>query len=214
VALSVLGVVACERELLPLDPSLVISGYEIRGTVSDRFGNPINGVEVSIDYTLEWVDGGPEPVRVYEVPLLGESITVSVVSRDGRTAFVEALGMQPGGPFSYVWDGRDVLGQLVTPGVYEVRYQSAAGIRRTYPVLISGTRATTTDSLGRFSIPDRELPVGFYPVPEYSPSGTTYYGNLRVTSEVVLGFSIHGIRSYRAVSVRRDQAFIFDTRLD
>lgn len=210
----ILGLMACERELLPLDPSLIISGYEIRGTVRDRFGNPIFGVDVSIDYTLEWVDNGPEPTRVYQVSSPGESITVVVAGRDGRNVLVEPLGMQAAGPFSYIWNGRDGAGQLALPGVYEVRYQTAAGVRLTYPVLLSGTRVTTTDSLGRFTILDRELPVGFYPVPEYSSSGAVYYGNLRVTNELILGFAIGGIRSYRTVTVRRGQALIFDTRLD
>ncbi len=212
-ALSFLGL-SCERELLPLDPSLIISGYEIRGTVSDRFGNPIYGVDVTIDYTLEWVDNGPEPTRVYQVPSPGELITVVVAGRDGRSVLVESLGMQAPGPFSYVWNGRDGSGQLGLPGVYEVRYQTAAGVRLTYPVLLSGTRVATTDSLGRFTIRDRELPIGFYPVPEYSSSGAVYYGNLRVTNEVILGFAIEGIRSFRTVTLRRDEALIFDTRLD
>lgn len=210
----ILGIVSCERELLPLDPSVVIDGYEIRGTVSDRFGHPIPGVDVTIDYTLEWVNDGPEPSRVYQVPALGESITISVVDRDGRTVFVLPLGVQSGGAFSYVWNGRNANGQFVPPGTYEVRYQSGAGVRLTYPMLVSGTRATSTDSLGRFTVPDRALPIGFYPVPEYSPSGAVYYGNLRVTSDLILGFSIEGLSSYRTVHVRRDEALIFDTRLD
>lgn len=211
---ATLGGLGCERELLPLDPSLVISGYEIRGSVSDRFGHPIPGVEVSIDYTLEWVDEGPEPTRVYQVPSLGESITIVVAGRDGRMVLIEPLGQQSSGPFSYDWDGRDGSGQTALPGVYEVRYQTAAGVRLTYPALLSGTRAATTDSLGRFTIRDRELPVGFYPVPEYSSSGAVYYGNLRVTNELILGFAIEGLRTYRTISVRRGQALIFDTRLD
>lgn len=212
--LGALGLASCERELLPLDPSLIITGYEIRGTVGDRFGNPIFGVDVTIDYTLEWVDNGPEPPRVYQVPSPGESITIVVAGRDGRTVRVESLGMQAAGPFSYLWNGRDGSGQLALPGVYEVRYQTAAGVRLTYPTLLSGTRVATTDSLGRFTIRDRELPVGYYPVPEYSSSGSVYFGNLRVTNELILGFAIEGIRSYRTVSVRSGQALIFDTRLD
>jgi hypothetical protein len=211
--LSLLGL-SCERELLPLDPSLIISGYEIRGTVNDRFGHPIAGVEVSVDYELEWVDDGPEPTRVYQVPSVGEAVTIVVAGRDGRMVLVEPLGQRPGGPLLYLWDGRDGSGQWALPGVYEVRYQTAAGVRLTYPVLLSGTRAAVTDSLGRFTIRDPELPVGFYPVPEYSPSGAVYYGNLRVTNELILGFSIEGFGSFRTVSVRRDQALIFDTRLE
>ncbi len=169
---------------------------------------------MSVDYTLEWVDDGPEPTRTYQVPLIGESITVTVVGRDGRTVFAEALGLQSGGPFSYLWSGRTSPGQFAAPGAYEVRYQTAAGVRLTYPYLLSGTIAATTDSLGRFIVRDLQLPIGFYPVPEYSSTGATYYGNLRVTSEVILGFSVGGIKDFRTVNVRRDQALVFATRLE
>lgn len=214
IAILLAGTGGCERELLPLDPSHIITGYEVRGVVSDRFGNPIAGVEVSVDYVLEFADDGPEPPRTYQVPPPGDTLTVSVIGRDGRTVLTLPQGPVPPGGFTYRWDGRTASGQPVLPGIYSVRYLSGGVVRNTFPVLVTGTTATVTDTVGRYVIRDRELPIGFYPVPDYSLSGTTYYGNLRITPEVVLGFTIGGLSDYRSVHLQEDRVIIFDTRLD
>ena len=204
----------CERELLLLDPSLQIQGYEVRGVVGDRFGNPIPGVGVTVDYLLEYVNDGPEPLRTYQVPSPGEAITVSVVNRVDQPVFTYAAGTQEPGSFIFIWDQTYPNGQPVPPGAYSVRYVAPAGVRLSYPVLVSGNQVTTTDSLGRYTIRDPELPVDFYPVPDYSSNGTTYYGNLRVTSQVILGFMADGMEVYRTVQLTRDQVVILDARLN
>ncbi len=210
----VLTTSSCERELLIFDPALQIQGYEIRGAARDRFGNPVPGVDVTVDYLLEFADDGPEPQRTYQVQSPGEAITVGVVNRSDQFIYTYSAGTLEPGPFSYAWDKRDANGIPAPPGVYHIRYIAAAGVRLTFPVLVSGTRAAVTDSLGRYTIHDMELPVDFYPIPDYSPSGNTYYGNLRVTSEVVLGFVVNGIEVYRTVQLVRDQVVIFDARLN
>lgn len=205
---------SCERELLVVDPSLQIQGYEVRGTVRDRFGNPISDVDVTVDYLLDYADDGPEPPRTYQVQPPGEAITVGVVNRNDQFIYTYSMGTVEPGSFTYQWDKKDSQGNPAPPGVYHVRYTAAAGVRLTFPVLVSGTRAAVTDSLGRYTIRDMALPVDFYPIPDYSSNDTTYYGNLRVTSEVVLGFLAHGIEVYRTVQLVRNQAVIFDARLN
>lgn len=205
---------SCERELLPLDPSLAITGFEIRGTVSDRFGNPIPGVAITVDYLLEYVDDGPEPTRTYTVPSPGETITISVINRNNQVVYSYAPGNQDAGPFTFIWDQTFTGGQYVPPGTYTVRYVTGAGVRLTYEVLVSGTRITTTDSLGRYTVPDIALPVDFYPVPDYASNGTTYYGNLRVTSEVVIGFLVDGMEIFRQVGLSRNRVVFLDARMN
>ncbi len=212
--LSILGFASCERELLPLDPSLSITGFEVRGTVSDRFGNPIPGVAISVDYLLEYVDDGPEPTRTYIVQPPNESITISVVNGNNASVYSYAAGTQIPGSFTYIWDQTSSSGQDVPSGIYTVRYVTGAGVRHSYPVLVSGTRVATTDSLGRYTVPNGSLPVDYYPVPDYSSSGSTFYGNFRVTSEVVIGFSVDGIEVFRTVVVTRNRVVFLDARMN
>jgi hypothetical protein len=182
--------------------------------VRDRFGNPVPGVEVRIDYLLEYVDDGPEPQRTYEVPPPGEAITVGVFNRNNQIVYAYSAGVVQPGPFTFSWDKSTLSGAQAPPGVYRVAYTAGPGVRLSFPVLISGGRAALTDSLGRYAVPDLALPVDFYPIPDYSSDGNTYFGNFRVSSEVVLGFLIDGFEVYRTVQLIRDQVVTFDARLN
>ncbi|OGU44563.1 MAG: hypothetical protein A2X68_13280 [Ignavibacteria bacterium GWC2_56_12] len=182
----VVGIAACEREIVVNDPSIQIDGYGVQGIVYDRFGNGVQGVDVYVDYGRRFVDYGPEPSRVYTVVGQQEEITVTIVYSDGSPFAVVAT--QSGGPgaYEYLWNKRDALGNPAPPGAYFVRYVVGGQTKHSYPVVVFGTKVTESDANGRYSITNRNLPVDFYPVAEYT--GSTYYGNSQITDEIFVFF--------------------------
>lgn len=203
----------CEREIILNDPALKINGYGIEGHVFDRFGNPIPDVDVYLDYGTRFVNNGPEPSKVYTVTGSPENITVLVYTRAG--SLYRTIGTYSGitGPFSIDWDKLKQSNEPALPGVYSVRYQVGSNERLSYPVLVYNTQITRTDSTGRYSVTDQNLPVDFYPIPEYSSNGT-FIGNYQITNEVYLQFSSSQGSILRSLLTVKDQLVQFDVRLN
>lgn len=186
----------CEREiplLVERDDPDEIEGYQISGKLSDRIGNPLQGVAVSLSYDYVFVNDDPPPTRTYQVPQGSDTVVVQVVDRKGfplRTLFRDRISP---GPLTVDWDTRDGAGTLVPSSVYHVQYLVGNDVKHSYPVTISGRGVATSDSLGRFNIPDEYLPVDFYPVPLQSADGSRYLGNHRIIPYVTLRFTAEGI---------------------
>jgi hypothetical protein len=202
-------VLACEREIPPVIETESFSGYRIEGIVSDRLGNPVRGVPIALSYDYELVDDAPPPSKTYEVVDENKSIRVAVYDRENRLLRLLFQGHASPGPLLVGWDQSDNIGNPVPSGVYSVQYIVDSQLKMSYPVTVSGAVTARTDSLGHYVIPDKNLPVGFYPVPLYSSDGRSYLGSYRISSYMVLEFQLEPKRA-AGVVLMKDQV----TRVD
>lgn len=181
----------CEREI-PIasigDPE--ISGYRIEGTLTDRLGNPYSGIPVQLFYDYEFVDGNDPPSKAFDVTEPSKIISVGVYDRNDHLKRFLFIGRAERGSFVVLWDQKESNGVLAASGVYTVRYIVDDQVKKSYPVTVSGSITARTDSLGKFTIPDDNLPIDFYPVPLYNSDNSVYYGNHRIIPYVVLQFAL------------------------
>jgi hypothetical protein len=203
---------ACEREIPPLIEPVTVSGYRVEGLISDRLGNPVRGVPIALHYDYELADQGPPPSKTYQVVDPNKTIRVIVYDRGNRFLRLLFQGRSSLGPLVVEWDQRDALGSLVPSGVYSVQYVVDGQTMMSYPVTVSGRITARTDSLGHYVISDENLPVGFYPVPLYTPDGTSYLGNYRISSYVLLEFQLEP-RRVAGVSLVRDRVTRYDLKV-
>ena len=85
-------------------------------------------------FRLALSPGSPNPFRTdtrisFTLPAAG-AVDLSVYSVDGRLVRSLVAGTAPAGPSSVVWDGRDGSGARVGSGLYFVRLEADAGVRR------------------------------------------------------------------------------------
>ena len=184
VAVAVCG---CERQPLFVEAP-PISGYRIEGKVTDRIENPVANANVRLFYDYDYVDSKSPPSKQFTVTDSTKLITVAVRNSSNQTIRILYSGTRSVGPFIVDWNQKDSSGAEVPSSVYSVHYLVDGVSQKSYPVTVSGTVVTKTDNKGWYSIPDENLPVGFYPVPIYSSYDTTYYGNHRINNFVRLVF--------------------------
>lgn len=181
----------CEREI-PLasigEPE--ISGYRIEGTLTDRLGTPYRDIPIQLFYDYEFVDSNDPPSKEFEVTEPAKIIRVGVYDRNDHLKRILFNGRAEPGPFVVLWDQKESNGVLAISGVYTVRYTVDEQTKKSYPVTVSGNVTARTDSLGKFLIPDVNLPIDFYPVPLYNSDSSIYYGNHRIIPYVVLQFAL------------------------
>ncbi|MBI4428829.1 MAG: hypothetical protein HY562_06890 [Ignavibacteriales bacterium] len=199
----------CERDI-GVNSSQIISGYRIEGRVIDRIGNPVVKVDVRVFYNYEFVDYNTPPSKEYTVPSPSPSVTVVVRTRLGVTIRTLYSGNPPPGAFVVEWDQKGPNGDDVPSGTYFVHYLSNGASQKSYSVTVEGTIVVRTDSLGQYTIPDENLPIGYYPVPLYSSSETTFYGNHRISSSVLLLFTTSTRSREVNVTVLKDRVTVFD----
>ncbi len=180
--------VSCEREFLVPPQDEEIDGYEIRGTVRDRLGNPLRNIPIRIFYDFVLVENSPPPPTEFEVTNSAQVIRVAVFDRLNRQRLVLYNGTHPLGTMDIRWNKKDVNGRDMPSGVYTVHYIIDGQTRKSYPVTVTGTVSARTDSSGAFRIGDEFLPVGFFPVPLYNSDSTRYFGLHRITEGVGLQF--------------------------
>ncbi|MCI0563338.1 MAG: hypothetical protein MN733_33090 [Nitrososphaera sp.] len=198
VFLILFSLMGCEREF-PATPGEETEGYEIAGRVTDALGNPIADVSIKVYYDFEFVDYDPPVEPYYEVENSSETIRVSVYDGDDNLIRTLYNGTHPLGEMSIAWDKRLFSGSLAPSGVYAVRVIIAGEVRKEYFVTVDETITAVTDANGEFRLVNKNLPVGFYPVPLYYPN-EEYAGQHRITNFVALEF-IYDNTSFRAVYV-------------
>ena len=202
---TALTLVGCEREI-PFtvdrnDDDDAIEGYMIVGKLSDRLGNPLREVAVSVFYDYVFVDDNAPPTKTYQVENGSDTVSVWVVNRKGaplRLLFQDRISP---GPLTVEWDKQVASGNIVPSSVYHVQYMVRGEVRHSYPVTVSGTVVTYSDSLGMFTIPDDNLPIDFYPVPLSLSDGSRYLGNHRIIPYLTLRFTAEGIANAVYVSL-------------
>jgi len=204
---------ACERDIPPVAEPAETIGYQIEGFVLDRLGNPVRGLPVAVYYDYEQVDNGPPPSKVFKASDLTAIVRVTVFDSNDRPLVTLYQGRpNADGELEIDWDQQDAFGNPVPSGAYTVEYIVGGQTKMSYPVVVSGNVVATTDTTGRYIIPDQYLPVDFYPVPLYSADSSSYLGNYRITPYVVLEFRLQPSR-YGYVILTKDQITRLDLKL-
>jgi hypothetical protein len=205
----------CEREVPAFEDRTEqpeVDGYMIMGKLSDQFGNPLRDVPVVLYYDYVFVDANPPPSKTYQVTDARKPVLVRVASRSGvpfRVLFNDTISP---GPLTVEWDQKDGAGNFVPSGVYFVQYLVENVVRMSYPVTVTGRVTAVTDSLGRFTIGNENLPIDFYPVPLTASDGSRYLGNHRIVPFVTLQFQLEGARRSVYVSLTKNQIKRLDLR--
>jgi hypothetical protein len=204
------GVLGCQREL-PFQPSpeQAIVGYQIEGYVTDHLGVPLKGVRVGLWYDYEFVDTLQPPSTTFLVDDPSKNVEVRVLDRGQKLIAILIEGRTPLGPLNVVWDKKDAFGRLVPSGVYTVEFNLNGVHKASYTVIVDGAVTAVTDSLGYYSIPDVNLPIGFYPVPLYSSDDSQFIGNYSITPSITLELYLDIHRGI-SVSVSKDQVTRYD----
>ena len=204
------GVSGCQREL-PYQPSpeQPIIGYQIEGYVTDHLGVPLRGVRVGLWYDYEFVDTLQPPSTTFFVNDPTRDVEVRVLDRYQKLLAILIAGRYPLGPLNVEWDKKDAFGRLVPSGVYTVEFTLNGVHRASYTVVVDGAVSAVTDSLGHYVIPNMNLPIGFYPVPRYSPYDSQFTGNYSITSWIALELYLD-IHRETSVSVTKDQITRYD----
>lgn len=203
----------CERDtqLLSVDTT---AGYKIQGTVTDRIGNPVVGVNVSVWYDYDLVDRNPAPTKDFTVTDSTKTLSVVVRNRADQTIRTIFSGTLVPGNRTYDWDMKDANGNDPPASTYTVHYLVDGVSQKSYSVTVSGTIVALTDVQGKYTIPDNNLPIGFYPVPIYSFDKSVYFGNHRIVSSVRLAFTTTARAKEVVVNLSKDVVKKVDVTLD
>ena len=185
-ALWTLLFLSCERATIAESTFQPVVGYQITGRIVDRYGVPMEGVEIYPYYDLVYESSEPAPPRQYFVQ---DSVTfVSTRVLDGRDSVVRELGEGwfARGFLLAEWDRRDGAGGDVPSGIYRVCYVVRDDIVHSYSVLVEGTLSARSDYSGIFTLWDQHLPMEFSPVPLFSADSSVYYGTYSIGRTVIL----------------------------
>jgi hypothetical protein len=204
------GVLGCQRELpYPTSPEKPIAGYQIEGYVIDHLGVPLKGVRVAVWYDYEFIDTLQPPSTTFFVDDPTKNVEVRVLDRNQKVRAILFEGRAPVGPLDVEWSKKDSYGNSMPSGIYTVDYSLNGVHRASYTVVVDGAVTAVTDSLGYFSIPDENLPIGFYPVPRYSSYDSQFDGNYSITPSIYLELYLD-IHRGTSISVSKDQVTRYD----
>jgi hypothetical protein len=212
-AIIIVFCLGCERDTQLLSVETT-TGYKVQGRVSDRIGNPVAGVSVSVWYDYELVDRNPAPSKDFTITDSTKTLSVVVRNRSGQTIRTIFTGTLPPGNYTYDWDMKDATGNDPPASMYAVHYLVDGVSQKSYSVTVSGTIVALTDVQGQYTIPDNNLPVGFYPVPIYSFDKSVYFGNHRIVPAVRLAFTTTALAKEVVVNLSKDVVKKFDVTLD
>jgi hypothetical protein len=181
------AILGCQRDL-PFETPVEkpITGYQIEGYVTDHLGVPLKSIRVALWYDYEFVDTVRPPSTSFYVDDPTKTARIRVLDRNQKVIAVVFEGLAPVGLMNLGWNKRDPSGIPAPSGAYTVDFSLGGVSRASYIVVIDGAVTAVTDSLGHYVIPDVRLPVGFYPVPRYSATDSTFVGNYQITPLVHL----------------------------
>jgi len=204
------GVSGCQRELpFQASPEQPIVGYQIEGYVTDHLGVPLKGVRVGVWFDYAFVDMLQPPSTTFFVDDSTKNVLVRVFDRNQKVRAILFEGYASPGALDVGWDKRDGNGNLVPSGVYTVDFSLNGVHKASYNVIVDGAVTAVTDTLGYYVIPDENLPIGFYPVPQYSPYDSQFIGNYSITSSITLELYLD-IHRGASVSVTKDLITRYD----
>lgn len=193
------------REIQPLSTILSLTGYELKGRVTNQNGLPIDGVEVFVYYNTEIA--GTTPMDTVQVIVTDSTQIVDVAVYTSNYDFVKQLylgSLSPGNVPRFVWNGSDENQSPVPSGKYFVRYTVNNAIIKFSTIIIEGHRTAATDALGRFKITADHLPIDELFDAHY-PNGA-YYATKRVLPYVDLGFQKQGLYGFAlAIQLTKDR---------
>lgn len=176
------------REILPVQVTASINGYELDGILTSASGLPVQGAEVRLFYDYNLVSQTPTDT----IPVIVRDSTriVDIAVYTPAYTFVRELflGYLPIGPVRRaVWDGLDEAQKPVPSGKYLIRYVVDTAIVKYSTVIVDGHATTTTDVNGKFVIPNNRLPVGA--IADFYYPGGSFAGAFEVIPAVDLEFA-------------------------
>ena len=183
---SLIFISGCDRQM-PVGDDQSIVGYQIRGKVTDRIGNPIDSVVVILDYNADIVPGSAVSRQYFVADTTG-LIQADVADPNNNIIVVLTSPRKVFGFFQATWNGDDSTGNVAPSGIYQVRYLVNGRVVYSYNQLVSGGVVALTGPDGRFTIPGRYLPIDSTSVPYFSANDSSYLGNLHIANDVVLTF--------------------------
>lgn len=173
------------REIIPFDDSDSITGYQINGLVTNASGTPLADVSVFLSY--EYVRISSTPIDTIVVVVVKDSSLVSIDALSEKKTVIRNLftGWRRTGPIPrYTWSGEISNNVFVPPGYYFIRYSIDSEIKKEVPITVERTKTASTDSVGKFIIPNQNLPVN--KIIERYDTSDRYLGTYTVTEAVFL----------------------------
>ncbi|MDP2207766.1 MAG: hypothetical protein Q8K98_03195 [Bacteroidota bacterium] len=173
------------REIIPFDDSDSITGYQINGLVTNSSGTPVADVNVYLSY--EYVKISNSPIDTITLMVVKDSSMVSIDALSEKKTVIRNLftGWRRTGPIPrYFWSGEVANNVFVSPGYYFIRYSIDSEIKKDVSIIIERTKTASTDSVGKFIIPNINLPVNKI-IDRYDTSDR-YLGTYAVTEWVFL----------------------------
>lgn len=166
----------CKREDIT-DTDNEIIGYRIEGTVKDRLGMPVDSVKIKVFFNYDLVDYDTDPNNYFVITNRQDINVFQVYDSDDslvRNLYTSTL---PVDTIMVSWNFKDDAKNDVPVGLYHIKHFVNGNVRKSVPVIVDGTITAFTDAAGFFVIPNKRLPIGFYPVPIYNHDTTFFYGN-------------------------------------
>lgn len=193
------------REIEPYDNPENVQGYRLEGVLTTVNGIRIGGALVELYYYYNYYSDKPIDTMQAIVTDPSQIVDVSVYTIDNqylRTIYNGPAGMT--GPLPhYDWDGKDDLGNSVPSGKYLIRISIDSGIIKFSTAIIDGHVTAVTDQMGRFVIPNENLPVGeLFDV--YSLNGN-FFASYQVRDYIALVFIVGDRRSqFQSITINKD----------
>jgi hypothetical protein len=191
------------REIQPFQPVTTIQGYRLDGIVTSANGIPLGDVQLILYYNYDYYS--TTPVDTQKVIVQTATRVVDVAIYTASHVFVRQLyfGYHAPGPLSlFSWDGRDAYGRNVPSGKYLMRFALDNVVIKYSTIIIDGNITAITDSTGKFSIGNDNLPVG--ELFDFYLDNGTYDATYQVEPEVELVFSRGGYQSSYDVALQKD----------
>ncbi len=149
------------REIQQFSPASEVQGYQLDGSVTTSNGVAVDGVDVRLYYSYNYVSDTPTDTTLVVVTNPAKPVDVAVYNSDLKFIRQLFLGYKAAGQVPrFTWDGYDASGNAVPGGKYFIRYVVDTVIVKFSPVLVDGHITATTDAGGHFTFAPRNLPVG------------------------------------------------------
>ena len=127
------------RDILPLESSSTIAGYQVKGIVTGQDGLPINAVNVRVYYYYGLLQNTPIDTLPVLVTDSTKIVDIAVYTSSYHLVREIFLGYRsPGRVPHYQWDGRDDNNKPVPNGKYLVRYVVDTAIVKFSTIIIDG----------------------------------------------------------------------------
>ena len=160
VVAACLWFISC-REIQPFQPVSAIQGYRLDGIVTSANGIPLAGVQLILYYNYDYYSTTPVDTQKVIVGPATRVVDVAIYTPSHILVRQLFYGYHAPGPLLPIsWDGKDAKGVSVPSGEYLMRFALDNVVIKYTTLIIDGDVTAVTDSTGRFSIGQDNLPVG------------------------------------------------------